>query len=217
MTEAEWFACTNPKPMLEFLRSRATDRKLRLFAVACCRRVWDQLDEEYRAAVEFAELFAEGRATEEQRSSLLRFLSDRPMSELVGPSFSARRAVRSTLLGKYQDRSWCSRASKAANEAAESTDRFEEELAAQAVLLREIIGNPFHPVVMDPLWLAWNDSCVVRIAQAVYDGHTFEQLQILADALEDAGCTDADILGHLRGPGPHVRGCWVLDALLGRD
>jgi hypothetical protein len=65
-------------------------------------------------------------------------------------------------------------------------------------------------------WLAWNDGTIPRLAQVIYQEQAFDRLGILADALEDAGCTDPVILGHLRGPGPHAQGCFVLDLLLGK-
>src|SRR5262249_22950405 len=82
---------------------------------------------------------------------------------------------------------------------------YEDERAAQVLLLREIAGDPFYPVAVEARWLAWNDSSVIRIAQSIYDEQTFDCMPILGDALEDAGCTDSGILDHLRGPGPHVR------------
>jgi hypothetical protein len=69
---------------------------------------------------------------------------------------------------------------------------------------------------IEPTWLAWNGGTVVRLARTIYEGRRFEDLPVLADALEDAGCNNAEILGHLRGPGPHVRDCLPLDLLLGR-
>jgi hypothetical protein len=96
--------------------------------------------------------------------------------------------------------------------------------AAEGVLcelLRDLWGNPFRPPQIDRIVLR-EGSTVVRLAQSAEDnllpGGTLaeDHLAVLADALEDAGCTDAAILGHLRGPGPHVRGCWALDAILGR-
>jgi len=109
---------------------------------------------------------------------------------------------------------------------------------AEAHLLRDIIGNPWRLVKL-PLawqhgqrredssdtagtmesccpWLIWRDGTVPRLAQAIYAEHAWERLPILADALEEAGCANEDILQHLRGAGPHARGCWVLDLLLGR-
>jgi hypothetical protein len=83
--------------------------------------------------------------------------------------------------------------------------------------MREVLGNPFLAVPIDPGWLTWNSGLVRRLAQGIYDEGRFSDLSVLADALEEAGCADADLLGHLRGPGPHVRGCWAMDLLLGRE
>ena len=80
-----------------------------------------------------------------------------------------------------------------------------------------MIQTPYRPPApIDPSWLAWNDGTVRKIAQAIYDERRWADLPILADALEDAGCTDPVILGHLRGGGVHTRGCFALDAVLGR-
>jgi hypothetical protein len=92
------------------------------------------------------------------------------------------------------------------------------EKDTHAVLLRDIFGNPFRPrPVIDPTWLRWNDGTVPRLAQAIYEARRFDDLPILHDALLDAGCDDQDILDHLRSPGPHVRGCWVIDLILGKE
>jgi hypothetical protein len=81
----------------------------------------------------------------------------------------------------------------------------------------EIFGNPFHPLTIDQRLLVWNSGTGRNLAEAIYDDRAFDRLPILADALEDAGCTDADILAHCRGGGEHVRGCWVVDLLTGRE
>jgi hypothetical protein len=86
----------------------------------------------------------------------------------------------------------------------------------EVLLIRDIFGNPFRAVSLVPSWLIWNEATVAKLAQAIYDERAFERLPVLADALEEAGCTDAEILAHCRGPGPHVRGCWALDLLLGK-
>jgi hypothetical protein len=92
-----------------------------------------------------------------------------------------------------------------------------QEQPAQASLLRCIFGSlPFRPVPLDPAWLAWQDGTIWKLAAAVYDDRAFDRLPVLADALEEAGCTDDDMLKHCRGPGPHARGCFVVDALLGK-
>jgi hypothetical protein len=91
-------------------------------------------------------------------------------------------------------------------------------------LLREMVGNPFRTVALDLAWLAWQGGTVVQLARAAYEERHLPEgtldparLALVADALEDAGCTDAELLGHLRGLGPHVRGCWALDLILGRE
>jgi hypothetical protein len=83
-------------------------------------------------------------------------------------------------------------------------------------LVRDLFGHPFRQPAIDPTWLAWNCAGTPKLAQAIYEEHCFGDLPILADALEEAGCTDAEILTHCRGPGPHARGCWVLDLILGK-
>jgi hypothetical protein len=84
-------------------------------------------------------------------------------------------------------------------------------------LIRDLIRVPFRPVAIEPAWLAWNHGTVPAIARRVYGERAFPELPVLADALEDAGCTDADLLAHCRGPGPHVRGCWAVDLILGKS
>jgi hypothetical protein len=86
----------------------------------------------------------------------------------------------------------------------------------QASLIRDVVGNPFRNVAVAPGWLAWHDGAVRNMAQAVYEARRWADLPVLADALEDAGCADAAILTHCRAGGVHVRGCWVLDLLLGK-
>jgi hypothetical protein len=92
-----------------------------------------------------------------------------------------------------------------------------EEAQWQANLFRHLVGNPFQPASADGSWLRWNDSTVVRLAQGIYDERAFDRLPILADALEEAGCRNADILAHCRQGGEHVRGCWLIDIVLGKD
>jgi hypothetical protein len=83
-------------------------------------------------------------------------------------------------------------------------------------LLREVVNNPCRPASLDASRLASTSAPVLILAQGIYADRAFDRLPLLADALEDAGCTDPDLLRHLRSPGPHVRGCWAVDALLGR-
>ena len=93
---------------------------------------------------------------------------------------------------------------------------YDGEFATQANLVREIWGNPFRPVNIEPGWLAWKDATVAELAQAVYVQHAFDRLPVLADALEEAGCNNVALLKHCRAKGSHSRGCWAVDLLLGK-
>jgi hypothetical protein len=93
-------------------------------------------------------------------------------------------------------------------------ERRESENATLCSTLRDIFGNPFRPVVYDP---EWRTPTVLALARQMYDSREFSAMPILADALQDAGCDHAEILDHCRGPGPHVRGCWVVDLILGKE
>jgi hypothetical protein len=92
----------------------------------------------------------------------------------------------------------------------------ERERTGQSDLLRFIFGIPFRPIFIDPASLTWHGGLPVSMARQMYDSRDFSDLPVMADALEEAGCSDQDILGHCRGPGPHVLGCWVVDAILGK-
>jgi hypothetical protein len=91
---------------------------------------------------------------------------------------------------------------------------FAEERAAQCLLLKDLLGNPSRPVALDPASLTPD---VLELARTIYDGRAFDRMPILADALEDSGCDDSDILNHCREPGPHSKGCWVIDLVLGKS
>jgi hypothetical protein len=89
-----------------------------------------------------------------------------------------------------------------------------DDLRVLAPLVRDLFGNPFRPAVIVPSCL---NTAVLAIARGVYEERAFDQLSILADALEDAGCDNAEILTHCRRPGQHVRGCWVVDLILSNE
>jgi hypothetical protein len=226
MTEAEWLACDNPMPMLQFLNGKASDRKLRLFAVACCRRLWPLLtDQRSRLAVDMAECLADGLATEPERAA-----SEAAADEATRDAILARQANDSLpemfLLAAKAAR--YSVLQDVGTEAAGATvaayrlisrnpaSGLSNRPAANATCsasLRDIFGAPFRPV---PLLSDWLTSTVVALARGIYDERAFDRLPILADALQDTGCDNKDILSHCRGPGPHVRGCWVVDAVLNK-
>ncbi len=248
MTEAEWLNCTRPGVMLRFLRGKSTDRKLRLFACACCRRAWDLLStEENRHAIAVAERFADGLTSDDELATA-EHQATRPAKDAAArhirnfPGAAAKAAARLVGSSAY-GRIYAAYAGQATSDAPQQVARElgfsaeaakdprdahieaeAHEAAIQTDLLRDIFANSFRPVAINPAWLAWNDGVVVRLAQAAYKERHLPEgtldnglLAILADALEEAGCTDTDILGHLRGPGPHVRGCWPVDLCLGKE
>ncbi len=88
-----------------------------------------------------------------------------------------------------------------------------DELGKQVAFLRDIFGDPYNPVTFDT---CLRTEAAVGLARGVYESQDFAPMPVLADALEDAGCADPDILAHCRGPGPHARGCWVVDLVLGK-
>jgi hypothetical protein len=110
------------------------------------------------------------------------------------------------------------RAARAAWAVAESAKK--QEQTSQCDLLREIVGNPFRQVSLDSTWMTPGVVSLARavsLAQALYNDRAIAHLPILASALEAVGCDNADVLNHCRQPGKHVRGCWVLDLLLGKE
>lgn len=218
MTEAEWLVSTNPQSMLRFLRGKATDRKLRLFACGWSRYVWAGLTlERIRRAVEIAERYADGKATGDELAAA--------RSKAIDAFWSYRRnqgLLRPPARDGPPEREWV------LNLAAQCADtrpfhqgrikgirHFPELASVGAAFLQCVFGRlPFHPVTADPRWLT---STAVGLARAIYEERAFDRLPILADALEDAGCDNPDLLAHLRGDGPHVRGCWAVDLVLGKQ
>jgi hypothetical protein len=228
MTEADWLACTDPRPMLASLEGKASDRKLRLFAAACCRRIWHLLpDQRSRQAVEVAERYADGRATDEEletASDAAHAVWDADMKRAARagkwdrrsrlPYYSASAAAYNVAipLGWWGGAPAFVAPDEIARGAHANVDA---EGMAQCVLLRDILGPlPFRPLAVEPTWLTSN---VASLAHTAYDERAFDRLPILADALEEAGCTDAELLAHCRQPGEHVRGCWVVDLVLAKS
>jgi hypothetical protein len=240
MTESEWCLCQEPQAMLAFLREGGwlSDRKARLFAVACCRRIWHlMVDERSREAVEVAERFADGGASKDElmaaRARGLRAheyaraaVRSGDSSPCLSASWTAYRVARSRAADGARDSiDFCSFAISGVPRQSANQAHF-EELGKQAALLRDLFGPlPFRPVALDASWLAWGSGTVGRLARAAYEGRRMpagvleqERLAVLADGLEEAGCGDSDVLGHLRDRQQgHVRGCFVLDLLLGKE
>jgi hypothetical protein len=200
VTEEEWLAETDPLRLLWGLRDRASDRKLRLFACAGCRRLWWLLrDPRSRTAVEVSERYADGLAD---------------AKELAAAAQDARQAADEAEQARAAGWNAARSAAVTADTPWAAAERVAGQAAFDADLLRHVLGNPFHPLTLDP---AWKTQTVVQLARSLYEERRFEYMPILADALEEAGCQDAAFLEHCRSPGPHVRGCWVVDLILGKE
>jgi hypothetical protein len=207
MTEQEWLKCDDPEKMVRFLHGRASDRKLRLFGCAACRCVWDLFTEEcFRTAVEVAEKFADGNASGKD-------LIAAKKESGAALEISGLRGITGTVLWGLGS-AW-STTRNAITAAIYPTWVFTDhpDRKRHVSLLADLFGNPFRTLVVDP---SWQTQPAIHIAEGIYTDRAFDRLPILADALEEAGCTDADILAHCRSDGPHVRGCWVVDLILGK-
>jgi hypothetical protein len=239
VTEAEWLVCEDPLVPLAFVAARATDRKRRLFLCACCARVLEGTPTHRRSfrgsypgcfqqlerALGVVEQFAEGFVGSDALAGARRDAED---SVYVPPSIdyggesgldneaaavgaaAVEHPVAEDVIAA------CRRAtdSQSARTSEGEGRRRAEEARWQATVFRDIFGNPFRPVAFDP---SWRTSTAVGLADQMYGSRDFSAMPILADAIQDAGCDSADILDHCRGPGPHVRGCWVVDLLLGKE
>jgi hypothetical protein len=214
MTEAEWRECAEPKSMFGFLRNEGifTERKARLFAVALCRALWHLLpDPRSQRAVLIGERFADGQASAEELNAAMGEAFD-VTAELEKIDDGNLREFVCAALCAY-DAAHEAECTEGTAAQAAATGRSETDPQTQASLVR-CLFNPFLAV---PQPLLWRTPTVVSVAQTIYDERRFSEMPILADALEDAGCSDADVLAHCRAEAPHVRGCWVLDLVLGKS
>jgi mannitol/fructose-specific phosphotransferase system IIA component (Ntr-type) len=220
MTRREWQTCGDPAAMLYHLGDRLSPRKRQLFACACVRRVWHLVAQPVcQWAVEVAERYADGLASEEEREAADEATASDTDESEGSPYSDAELAATFAILAHLdfagRDSIGQHPAVNAAHHAALAGGP--AEASNQAVLLRDVAGDPFRRVKVAQGWRAWNRGLVVRMAEEVYQEQAFERLPILADALEEAGATEAELLDHLRGPGPHLRGCWALNLILGRS
>jgi hypothetical protein len=249
MTETEWlethrigdmlkFVCDRPSPPQQpwydrLLQRpppappppRTTDRKLRLFACACCRWIWNRITEDWgRHAVEIAERHADGLATAEElnaahEAARQAFERDLPVLQ-TGPGSYPQGAMEAACHCAHPDVRTCAErvsylSAAATGMACEDVWDFLIAYNYQQGILRDLVGNPFRPApAVEAEWLS---GAVSKLAVSIYEAHSFDRLPLLADALEDAGCGDVELLSHFREKGPHVRGCQALDRVLGRD
>ena len=223
MTEQEWLSENDPQRLLKFLKENAGQRKLRLFAVACSRRVFHFLYEVDMKRVEVAERFADGLCSEADLS-----IAWDVEEKFTG--YNIRNIPIAWINKDYAEAAAGDTADPNAYEAAWSTSTMARravnpaednhrnpivgpEHHAQAELLRDIFGNPFRPIDAERVW---QTRTIKAIAQTIYSERQFEDMPILADALEEAGCNNEVILDHCRKKQEHSRGCWLLDLLLGK-
>jgi hypothetical protein len=223
MTEEAWLDDnSHPQRMVfhlsncGFARSKVGRRKLRLFACACCRVIWDVIPhEDLRKAVLVAERFSDGHASKEELSTARAKVED--MQGVHGSFGDGPAAVWVAI-------TMCVEAANprpfaaafmmtATGEPLAGKMPARQAEARLSDLLRDVFGNPFRPITLNPSWLT---STVLTLARQMYDSRDFSPMPILADALQDAGCDNEDILNHCRQPGEHVRGCWCVDHLIGR-
>jgi len=209
MTEAEWNTSADPKAMLEFLQGtgNVSDRKLRLFACTCYHDYFHFMLPDSRGFtryitwVEMTERYVDGMATREAWDAARSGLHG--MEHVVDAHHHAVNASETAagVAGWFKTKTFC---------------RVQEgdENRCLSGKLRDIVANPFHPVTFD---LSWRSETVVLLARHMYESRDFSTMPIMADALQDAGCEDENILSHCRGTGPHVRGCWVVDLVLGKE
>lgn len=225
MTESEWLTCNDPYEMLTWLRGRASARKLRLFACGGCRLSWGSLPEGSRTAVETSERFADGEATWNELKTACYGIgmevfegigmrnwcaqSARDASSKVEPERAWVRGLPSSRLPDREDQF------SVYGSVVYSLSGYRETYrATHAALLRDLFGNPFRPTALDT---TCKSPAVLSLAQSIYDHHAFDQLPALANALEEAGCRSGELLGHCRSPGRHIRGCWAVDLVLGKE
>lgn len=198
MTEAEWLACEDPAPMLQFIRTRANDRQLRLISCGFCREKSYWLSEQELRFVDIAEQFADHEIMADDLEMARRAAHHsvngmNPVANLVCASLENQGAG-------YEWR-W------------DTVSHQPEHVSLRLALLHDIFGNPFRPVAFSPEWCT---DTALSLARQMYESRDFSPMPILADALQDADCNNDDILNHCRQAGEHVRGCWVVDLLLGK-
>jgi hypothetical protein len=205
LTEAEWLTGSQPDAMLTFVETFASQRKLRLFAVTCARDLLEHHPEPdvrgdfgdmqgFAAAILRAEAHADGRGSLQNA-----FWVERP--EAAWAAW--------VVFGMDADVGFFIN-----DQAATVAAAIKHFRVPPSHWLHDIFGNPFRPVPMNP---SWRKSPIPEIAHSIYEESRFEGMPILADALEDAGCTNEQILAHCREHQPHARGCFVLDLLMGRS
>jgi len=207
--------------MLAFLRGKLSARKLLLFSAACKRAGnWSRLPPEWRRCAELEELYADQQASLDELIAVWRFQISAqeeddidPLSIAWGEAYEmAKDTGEWAVYDAGQEGADVSEIGEFVFDTA-----YQAAVARQCQLIREIVGNPFCSVGVDPSWLAWRDRTVEKLAKAIYEEARWPDVPVLADALEEAGCTDVVILQHCREQMAHIRGCWAVNLLLGKQ
>jgi hypothetical protein len=220
-TEEQWLRADETLAMDARWIAKHDPRKWHLFAAACCRRVLVLGPDPLLASmIEAAEEFADGLKTWKEMTTLRKRFREEfqlppgirtpALKVAFGLSHAVEHLTRRVAYNAQRVTEPCTTAA-ASGSTGDWTEAYRKEQSAQAALARDIFGNPFRPVAFLP---EWRTSTVVSLAKAMYESRDFAAMPLLADALQDAGCEQADILEHCRGTGPHVRGCWVVDHVL---
>lgn len=230
MTDHEWDGSADAPAMLRFLaeyeRPAWLARRARLFAAACCRRVWDRMpDRRSREAVEEAER-AVGRQVRPSHLRALREAADDVWSargywdpymerEYLWPVRVARTDLAPEAAAAARAAAGCADPDDPVRGAAGVVEALQGFVPAAelAGVLRDVCGNPFRR----PAGRRWWSRDVRELARTLEDDRAFDRLPILGDALLDAGCEDEEMNRHCQSAGPHVLGCWVVDLALGRE
>jgi hypothetical protein len=230
VTEAEWNTSQDPQAMLTHAGAMRKYRKLRLFSVACCRRIWRFLSPiPSQTSVETVERFLDGQASVEEMRRVGNIpygCGDDPLADLADGAAGYCCATDACNIDEYDLRYARIVAAEACHVVTTAASRRNEvnasEETVQAHLLRDIFGPlPFRPINIDPSLLT---AAVVTLAQSAYEERKLPEgtldlsrLAKVADAIEEAGVSHSELLAHLRSEGPHYRGCWGLDCVLGRS
>jgi hypothetical protein len=217
MNEVEWLTCFDPWRMLQFLhRSDPSERKVRLFNAAICRRFWDHLPEASQFILSESERLAD---------SMIEAKDDRELCH------QANKVVHDLFDQRYPNKQFPSSEIRIQRDAAAAVcyavlpkelwgaasylwELMPSEKEPQSNIIRDVFGNPFRVAAVQP---AWRTPAVVMLAESIYEQRGFDRMPSLGDALEVAGCDNADLIAHCRSPMEHVRGCWVVDGLLGME
>jgi hypothetical protein len=210
MTEEEWLVCADPVELMRAIMDRTSERKRILVICACCRHLWDWLSDDFRKIVGHFEQIAEDskhpeRIWEHDLGSAFDDTVSRAPESVQHALYALDAVMNYAWRDDWLDIKWV------------DSSPWIDERKVQVLLVRDIVGNPFRCFNDAASRPSSKSGAIGQLAQTIYADRTFDRLPILADALEEAGCTQVDVLRHLRNCGEHVRGCWALDLVLGKE